>query len=257
MPKDVFQIRRAAEVTTAGRAAGFARPRACPVIRALPTRDIPLGTGNRDAVQPPPDSKLCFATSVTLLPLLGERLTREARGAKEPPAGTHRLVSPERRSRCGLLPVMGIARWPISPGSTSSSPVVTSADRIQGGHGVAGQGTRSGGGQSAGVREHRGVRPSDRPCRSSTARNDLRSGHPLVESASCRDDGSEYHPDAPILWIEGRGCSPNPRWVSLRDGPHRIHAAPADRNRMFHRHVQRTGFRQSPARGDQPRDRET
>jgi hypothetical protein len=27
--------------------------------------DIPLGTGNRDAVQPPPESKVCFSYTVT------------------------------------------------------------------------------------------------------------------------------------------------------------------------------------------------
>ena len=72
---------------------------------------------------------------------------------------------------------------------------------------------------------------------------------------TAQDDGLGVSPRCPHLVDRGTGAvHRNPEMGSLRDGPHRIHAAQADRNGMFHRHVQRAGFRQSPARGDQPRD---
>ena len=49
-----------------GTAGSAAAPEACRVIRALPTQATSRwGAGTRDAVQPPPESKLCFSYTVT------------------------------------------------------------------------------------------------------------------------------------------------------------------------------------------------
>ena len=177
-------------------------------------------------------------------------------------AGTHRLVSPEETLESVRRFLPGYGDYPRGRYHRAGRHRPPGGHRVpaefKGGHGVAGQGTHPGGRQ--GVRchgEHRGLHGrTDHPA----ARPGQRQRPALQPSAGRRrppaqDDGLGVPPGCPHLVDRGAGTAHrNPAVGSLRDGPHRVHAAQADRNGMFHRHLQRAGLRQSSARGDQPRD---
>src|SRR5256884_3829419 len=140
---------------------------------------------------------------------------------KTPRAGTHRLVSPEEtlESVRRFLPVMGITRTADITGlDVIGLPVVTVCRPNSRAVTVSlGKGLDLAAARASGVMESIEAFMAERitlPLVLGSVK-DLRSSHPLVDvDLLPRTTDSVYHPDAPILWIEGRELfTGTPRWV--------------------------------------------
>ncbi len=136
-------------------------------------------------------------------------------------AGTHRLVSPEEtlESVRRFSPVMGITRTADITGlDVIGLPVVTVCRPNSRSVTVSlGKGLDLAAARASGVMESIEAFMAERitlPLVLGSV-NDLRSSHPLVDvDLLPRTTDSAYHPDAPILWIEGRELfTGTPRWV--------------------------------------------
>jgi ribosomal protein S12 methylthiotransferase accessory factor len=136
-------------------------------------------------------------------------------------AGTHRLVSPEEtlESVRRFFPVMGITRVADITGlDVIGLPVVTVCRPNSRAVTVSlGKGLDLAAAKASGVMESIEAFMAEQitlPLVLGSV-NDLRSSHPLVDvDLLPRTTDSEYHPDAPILWIEGRELfTGTPRWV--------------------------------------------
>ena len=136
-------------------------------------------------------------------------------------AGTHRLVSPEEtlESVRRFFPVMGITRVADITGlDVIGLPVVTVCRPNSRAVTVSlGKGLELAAAKASGVMESIEAFMAERitlPLVLGSV-NDLRSSHPLVDvDLLPRTADSVYHPDAPILWIEGRELFTGaPRWV--------------------------------------------
>ena len=136
-------------------------------------------------------------------------------------AGTHRLVSPEEtlKSVRRFFPVMGITRVADITGlDIIGLPVVTVCRPNSRAVTVSlGKGLDLAAAKASGVMESIEAFMAERLTRPLVlgSVNDLRSSHPLVDvDLLPRTTDSVYHPDAPVLWIEGRELfTGTPRWV--------------------------------------------
>jgi YcaO-like protein with predicted kinase domain len=136
-------------------------------------------------------------------------------------AGTHRLVSPEEtlESVRRFFPAMGISRVADITGlDIIGLPVVTVCRPNSRAVTVSlGKGLDLAAAKASGVMESIEAFMAERLTRLLVlgSVNDLRSSHPLVDvDLLPRTTDSVYHPDAPILWIEGRELfTGTPRWV--------------------------------------------
>jgi YcaO-like protein with predicted kinase domain len=136
-------------------------------------------------------------------------------------AGTHRLVSPEEtlESVRRFFPAMGITRVADITGlDIIGLPVVTVCRPNSRAVTVSlGKGLDLAAAKASGVMESIEAFMAERLTRPLVlgSVNDLRSSHPLVDvDLLPRTTDSLYHPDAPILWIEGRELfTGTPRWV--------------------------------------------
>ena len=136
-------------------------------------------------------------------------------------AGTHRLVSPEEtlESVRRFLPVMGITRAADITGlDVIGLPVFTVCRPNSRAVTVSlGKGLTPAAAKASGVMESIEAFMAERITRPLVlgSVNDLRSSHPLVDvDLLPRTTDSVYHPDAPLLWIEGRELlTGTPRWV--------------------------------------------
>ena len=136
-------------------------------------------------------------------------------------AGTHRLVSPEEtlESVRRFLPVMGITRAADITGlDVIGLPVFTVCRPNSRAVTVSlGKGLTPAAAKASGVMESIEAFMAERITRPLVlgSVNDLRSSHPLVDvDLLPRTTDSVYHPDALILWIEGRELlTGSPRWV--------------------------------------------
>ena len=136
-------------------------------------------------------------------------------------AGTHRLVSPEEtlESVRKFFPVMGITRAADITGlDVIGLPVVTVCRPNSRAVTVSlGKGLDLAAAKASGVMESIEAFMAERLTRPLVlgSVNDLRSSHPLVDvDLLPGTTDSLYHPDAPILWIEGRELfTGTPRWV--------------------------------------------
>jgi YcaO-like protein with predicted kinase domain len=136
-------------------------------------------------------------------------------------AGTHRIVSPEEtlESVRRFFPALGISRVADITGlDVISLPVVTVCRPNSRAVTVSlGKGLDLAAARASGVMESIEAFMAERITRPLVlgSVNDLRSSHPLVDVGLLpRTTGSQYHPDAPMLWIEGRELlTGSPRWV--------------------------------------------
>ena len=136
-------------------------------------------------------------------------------------AGTHRLVSPEEtlESVRHFFPVMGITRVADVTGlDVIGLPVVTVCRPNSRSVTVSlGKGLDLAAATASGVMESIEAFMAERITQPLVlgSVNDLRSSHPLIDvDLLPRTTDSVYHPDAPILWIEGRDLfTGTPRWV--------------------------------------------
>jgi YcaO-like protein with predicted kinase domain len=136
-------------------------------------------------------------------------------------AGTHRLVSPEEtlESVRRFLPVMGITRVADITGlDVIGLPVVTVCRPNSRAVVVSlGKGLDLAAAKASGIMENIEAFMAERITQPLVlgSVNDLRSSHPLVDvDLLPGTTDSVYHPDAPILWIEGRELFTGaPRWV--------------------------------------------
>ncbi len=136
-------------------------------------------------------------------------------------AGTHRIVSPEEtlESVRRFFPAMGITRVADITGlDVIGLPVVTVCRPNSRSVTVSlGKGLDLAAARASGVMESIEGFMAERITRPLVlgSVNDLRSSHPLVDvDLLPRTTDSVYHPDAPVLWIEGRELlSGTPRWV--------------------------------------------
>jgi YcaO-like protein with predicted kinase domain len=135
--------------------------------------------------------------------------------------GTHRLVSPEEtlESVRRFFPVMGITRVADITGlDVIGLPVITVCRPNSRSVAVSlGKGLTLAAARASGVMESIEGFMAERITRPLLlgSVSDLRSSHPLVDvDLLPRAAGSVYHPDAPLLWIEGRELlTGTPRWV--------------------------------------------
>jgi len=144
-----------------------------------------------------------------------------AEARKKHRAGTHRIVSPEEtlESVRRFFPVMGITRVADITGlDVIGLPVITVCR--PGSRSVTvslGKGLDPAAARASGVMESIEGFMAERITRPLVlgSVNDLRSSHPLVGVDRLpRTAASAYHPDAPLLWIEGRELlTGTPRWV--------------------------------------------
>jgi ribosomal protein S12 methylthiotransferase accessory factor len=146
-------------------------------------------------------------------------------GQKEAPkkyrAGTHRLVSPEEtlESVRRFFPIMGITRVADITGlDVIGIPVVTVCRPNSRAVTVSlGKGLDVAAARASGVMESIEAFMAERITRPLVlgSFNDLRSSHSLVDvDLLPRTTESLYHPDLPILWIEGQELlTGTPRWV--------------------------------------------
>jgi YcaO-like protein with predicted kinase domain len=147
------------------------------------------------------------------------RLTGEA--PKKHKDGTHRLRSPEEtlESVRPFFPAMGITRAADITGlDVIGLPVVTVCRPNSRSVTVSlGKGLTLAAARASGVMESIEAFMAERLTQPLVlgSVNDLRSSHPLVDVALLpRTADSMYHPDAPLLWIEGRELlTGTPRWV--------------------------------------------
>jgi ribosomal protein S12 methylthiotransferase accessory factor YcaO len=136
-------------------------------------------------------------------------------------AGTHRLVSPEEtlESVRRFFPAMGITRVADITGlDIIGLPVVTVSRPNSRAVTVSlGKGLDLAAAKASGVMESIEAFMAERLTQPLVlgSVSDLRSSHPLVDvDLLPRTTDSVYHPDAPILWIEGRELfTGTPRWV--------------------------------------------
>jgi YcaO-like protein with predicted kinase domain len=136
-------------------------------------------------------------------------------------AGTHRLVSPEEtlESVRRFFPAMGITRVADITGlDIIGLPVVTVCRPNSRAVTVSlGKGLDLAAAKASGVMESIEAFMAERLTQPLVlgSVSDLRSSHPLVDvDLLPRTTDSVYHPDAPILWIEGRELfTGTPRWV--------------------------------------------
>jgi YcaO-like protein with predicted kinase domain len=151
----------------------------------------------------------------------GDSPTGRPQAPKMHRAGTHRLVAPEEtlESVRRFFPVMGITRAADITGlDVIGLPVVTVCRPNSRSVTVSlGKGLTLAAARASGVMECIEAFMAERITRPLVlgSVNDLRSSHPLVEvDLLPRTTDSVYHPDAPILWIEGRELlTGTPRWV--------------------------------------------
>jgi YcaO-like protein with predicted kinase domain len=156
-----------------------------------------------------------------LLQLLTGDAAGEAEAPKSYRAGTHRLVSPaetlDRVRR--FFPVMGITRVADITGLDSVGVPVTAVCRPNSRSVTVslGKGLDLAAAKASGVMESIEGFMAERIVRPLLlgSFNDLRYSHPLADiGALPRTAESSYHPDLPILWIEGRELlSKAPMWV--------------------------------------------
>jgi ribosomal protein S12 methylthiotransferase accessory factor len=148
-------------------------------------------------------------------------LSGHPQAAKKHRAGTHRLVSPEEtlESVRRFFPVMGITRVADITGlDVIGLPVITVCRPNSRSVTVSlGKGLDPAAARASGVMESIEAFMAERltqPLLLGSV-NDLRSSHPLADvDLLPRTTGSAYHPDAPLLWIEGRELlTGTPRWV--------------------------------------------
>ncbi len=140
---------------------------------------------------------------------------------KQHRAGTHRLVSPEEtlESVRRFFPAMGITRAADITGlDVIGLPVVTVCRPNSRSVTVSlGKGLDLAAARASGVMESIEAFMAERITRPLVlgSVNDLRASRPLVDvDLLPRTTDSLYHPDAPLLWIEGRElCTGTPRWV--------------------------------------------
>src|SRR5690348_2326527 len=145
----------------------------------------------------------------------------EVRAPKKHLAGTHRIVSPEEtlESVRRFFPVMGITRVADITGlDVIGLPVITVCRPDSRSVTVSlGKGLDLAAARASGVMESIEGFMAERITRPLVlgSVNDLRSSHPLVDvDLLPRTAASAYHPDAPLLWIEGRELlTGTPRWV--------------------------------------------
>jgi len=145
----------------------------------------------------------------------------EPQAPKKYRAGTHRLISPEEtiESVQRFFPVMGITRAADITGlDVISIPVVTVCRPNSRSVTVSlGKGLDVAAARASGVMESIEAFMAERITRPLllSSFNDLRSSHPLVDvDLLPRTTESLYHPDLPILWIEGQELfTGTPRWV--------------------------------------------
>jgi YcaO-like protein with predicted kinase domain len=136
-------------------------------------------------------------------------------------AGTHRLVSPEEtlESVRKFFPVMGITRAADITGlDVIGLPVVTVCRPNSRAVTVSlGKGLDLAAAKASGVMESIEAFMAERLTQPLVlgSVSDLRSSHPLADvDLLPRTTDSLYHPDAPVLWIEGRELfTGTPRWV--------------------------------------------
>ncbi len=136
-------------------------------------------------------------------------------------AGTHRLVSPQEtlESVRRFFPIMGITRVADITGlDVIGLPVVTVCRPNSRAVTVSlGKGLDVAAARASGVMESIEAFMAERITRPLLlgSFNDLRSSHPLVDvDLLPRTTDSLYHPDLPILWIEGQELlTGTPRWV--------------------------------------------
>jgi YcaO-like protein with predicted kinase domain len=136
-------------------------------------------------------------------------------------AGTHRIISPEEtlESVRRYFPVMGITRVADITGlDVIGLPVVTVCRPNSRAVTVSlGKGLDLAAAKASGVMESIEAFMAERITQPLVlgSVNDLRSSHPLVDvDLLPRTTDSAYHPDAPVLWIEGRELyTGTPRWV--------------------------------------------
>ena len=162
-----------------------------------------------------------------MLPLLTSRLDQRdvspagPEAPKEYRAGTHRLISPEEtlESVRRFFPVMGITRVADITGlDVIGLPVVTVCRPNSRSVTVSlGKGLDVAAARASGVMECIEAFMAERitlPLLLGSF-NDLQSSHPLVDvDLLPRTTESLYHPDLPILWIEGQELfTGTPRWV--------------------------------------------
>jgi YcaO-like protein with predicted kinase domain len=152
-----------------------------------------------------------------VLPLLNGH----PQAAKKHRGGTHRLVSPEDtlESVRRFFPVMGITRVADITGlDVVGLPVITVCRPNSRSVTVSlGKGLDPAAARASGVMESIEAFMAERltqPLLLGSV-NDLRSSHPLADvDLLPRTAASAYHPDAPLLWIEGRELlTGTPRWV--------------------------------------------
>jgi ribosomal protein S12 methylthiotransferase accessory factor len=145
----------------------------------------------------------------------------EAQALKKHRAGTHRIVSPEEtlESVRRFFPVMGITRVADITGlDVIGLPVFTVCRPNSRAVAVSlGKGLTPAAARASGVMECIEGFMAERITRPLVlgSVSDLRSSHPLADvDLLPRATGSVYHPDAPLLWIEGRELlTGTPRWV--------------------------------------------
>lgn len=165
----------------------------------------------------PPASGTDGVTGLDLL----DCLPGTAEAPKKHRAGTHRIISPEEtlESVRRFFPVMGITRVADVTGlDVIGLPVVTVCRPDSRSVTVSlGKGLTLAAARASGVMESIEAFMAERITRPLVlgSVNDLRSSHPLVDvNRLPRTADSAYHPDAPLLWIEGRDLlTRSPRWV--------------------------------------------
>ncbi|HEY2579651.1 MAG TPA: YcaO-like family protein, partial [Streptosporangiaceae bacterium] len=151
----------------------------------------------------------------------GSAANGEAEAPKKYRAGTHRLVSPaetlDRVRR--FFPVLGITRVADITGLDSAGVPVTAVCRPNSRSVTVslGKGLDLAAAKASGVMESIEGFMAERIVRPLLlgSFNDLRYSHPLADiDALPRTVESSYHPDLPILWIEGRELfTSKPMWV--------------------------------------------
>jgi ribosomal protein S12 methylthiotransferase accessory factor len=157
-----------------------------------------------------------------LFPLLTETVARsEPQAPKKYRSGTHRLVSPAQtldRVR-PFFPVLGITRVADITGLDTVGVPVTMVCRPNSRSVTVslGKGLDLAAAKASGVMESIEAFMAERIVRPLLlgSVNDLRYSHPLVDVGSLpRTVQSTYHPDLPILWIEGQELFTGaPIWV--------------------------------------------
>ena len=181
--------------------------------------------------------------------------------AKKYWSGTHRIVSPEETLDAvrRFFPVLGITRVADITGLDDIGIPVVAVCRPNSRSVVVslGKGLDLAGARASGVMESIEAFMAERIIQPLIlgSFNDLQFSHRLVDvDALPRTADSRYHPDFPILWIEGEELLSGGRvWVPY-EIVHTAYTLPAPTgHRLLHRHVQRAGLRQSSAGGDQPR----